>query len=414
MESPERIHRWPAAALGVCLLLFCSPSAAAQGDAGPAARRLLDDLAPETVDSEAARQIAQLGEAGLTEILLLLEREGPDSLDAGPVATLEKSLQLVQRSVAREFLGRVLAAESSPPRDVAALWMYRALADSASLLPMTQLANRAPDSLAPLYRDAVARTLTRDPRAYASTARLGRTAEKPLLASIARAIGDVGAREGLEPLTSLLHHDDDTDAIVLQELAVIARRFPAPFEEQLTSRVRPFLQRSKGLTLQATVLALGALEDLDSANDLAGLLDSPDPKLSSAALLALRRIGRQPFPARRVLWEVWLQDQEYWWQGQAPELLANLSEGSPAEVVQRLQSLGSHGLHRHAIASEVVALLDHEDPIVRKFTCAVLGQLGSAVAITDLQDARHDEAMAAAAIHALELLAPSEPRAERN
>lgn len=409
----RHLERGPRAAralrLGLSLFLLVGRDWA-QSAGGPV-EGMLSALDGDRSSPGTARRIARLGEPGLDEILTLLTRQGPSGLGPGQRATLDEALGLVAGSVAQDFLRRATLQPGSLARDTAALWMYGALESAPGLVPMTRLANGSPAVLAPSYREAAGRIFASDSRAHAATAGLGKIAVATLLPALASAIGDVGAREGIEALVSLLGLAQETDAVVLQELARIAAHHPGPCETRSVAKIRPYLHHAPDATL-ACVIVLGRFEDVDSASEIAALLDSPDPEVSSAALVALQRIGRQRFPGRRALWEVWLLDQERWWAEEAPGLLHDLFEGDIPQVIQRTRVLGLHTLYRHALAPEVAALLEHEDPIVRRFACAALGQLGSALAVPALEDARNDEEMAGEAHRALALLTMQEGKSE--
>lgn len=409
MRCPEIRRAARVAGLGPALLLMAGLSTAQDSGARPgpgSVHELLGKLDPERTDSETARRIARLGEQGLEQVLALLTREAVDGWSPGPRATLEEALGQVPRPLANDFLKRATAQPDSVARDSAALWMYGALGDPAGMTPMTRLANGQPERLAPAYRAALGRVLAREPRAHVSVGELGRLAALPLLPALAGAIGDVGSREGLEALVSLFHRTEESDAVVLQELARVANRHPGVCDERVVARVRPYLEQASDSALVACVTVLGRLEDAESADPLTALLDSTDPMVASEALRSLQTIGRQRFPAKRGLWEVWLRDQHRWWQEEAPELLETLEDGDAPLILRRLRLLSAHPLHRNLLAPEIVPLLDHPDLMVRRFACVVLGQLGSTLAVPALERALRDEELVDEALQALERIAP--------
>jgi hypothetical protein len=400
-----RDHLGAAARFGALALSSLAPVHAAQTEQVARVAELLERVEGERADAGVAREIARLGAEGLAGILAFVASSGLDRLEPGRRATLDQAVGLASRPVARDFLGAALAQQGPPERDAAALWMYGALEDPTSLAPMARLANRAPAENGPLFRQSVARVLIQEPGSCPTIAGVARIAEDPLLPHLALAVGDSGERAGLLALVSLLHRTGECDLAVLQQVARIAAALPAPFDEEVGASLRPLLASVAGDALVACVAALGALEDADSARVLTEHLESPDPRLSATALGALQRIGRQRFPARRALWEVWLEDEERWWSEEAPTLLADLAAGGLAEAARRLRLLSQHALHRHAVAAEVCALLEHEDGRLRALACVTLGQLGSALAVEPLRSAARIEDSAPAARAALESLA---------
>jgi hypothetical protein len=185
----------------------------------------LERLDPETPDMTSARVIARRGEPALEGILAFLESASPLGLAPGPRGTLEECMRLVNRPLTRDFLRDVVRDEESrPARDLAALWMYGAMEDAASLVAMTGLANRSPESLGALYAEAVTRTLALHPDAHSSAAEMGRVARTPLLPFLAEAIGRAGQRPGISALTALLHRDDEVDTIALRSNALAPGR----------------------------------------------------------------------------------------------------------------------------------------------------------------------------------------------
>jgi HEAT repeat protein len=162
-------------------------------------------------------------------------------------------------------------------------------------------------------------------------------------------------------------------------LGAIAAARPGAFDaapEELDA-LRARLRSPEPGLRRLAALALGKLEDRESADELIELLAGEDALEIAAAHDALRWISGSDLGRQPERWSAWLAAERSWWEGTAPVELQRLGSGDRRTVHRALQELLRHPLFRHEIAPEVARLLSEEDEQLAVAGCSALAALGS-------------------------------------
>lgn len=226
------------------------------------------------------------------------------------------------------------------------------------------------------FEQPLSEALAADPRADSSlSSRVGRlpTEVRDLLMRAAVAADSPATRRFL---SSRLTAEEIEQPIVLK--AIAASR-PGTFQaqEMELDALRGRLRSPEPGMRRLAALALGKLEDRDSAGLLIDLLSSEDELEIAAAHEALRWISGSDLGRKPERWNAWLSAEEAWWQDSAPVELQRLASGDRLAVHRALQELLRHPLFRHDVAPEVARLLAEEDEQLAVAGCEALGALGS-------------------------------------
>lgn len=237
------------------------------------------------------------------------------------------------------------------------------------------------------YGDALSAIFDRSTRSIALVPRLMERAHLSLLSETLDALVEHGTSESLGALVGLLGSSDQVNALVLVEIGELSRLLPRPVNEASCARVRGLMEDSKGVVLLEAILAVQHMDDRDSVGWLIELLGHKNAAVRARAHAALRSITGQAFSASVESWAEWHSRTLEWWKEGAQEQLGALVETETASRSRILLDLSKRRFHRHRIAERIAPLLEDDDRRLAATTCAVLGHLGSTVAVPPLIDA---------------------------
>ncbi len=234
--------------------------------------------------------------------------------------------------------------------------------------------------------------LARDLSTYAALERSYHTTPTTLRPAIVRAVARAESSEGLRLLSRLLHRDDELRPLLLVSIGRMSGALPRPMGEDVLSNVRRFVLEADPIALPEAILAVGYLDDCESIPQLIALLKSSRRGLRANALWSLKRITSLGIAETPERWTSWYQSEREWWHDEWPSVLADLRGAHSDRAKIALTKIATRHLFRHALASEVVQLVTHNDVDVATLACRTLGQLESRAALPGLIEAlRHDD-----------------------
>jgi HEAT repeat protein len=241
------------------------------------------------------------------------------------------------------------------------------------------------------FEAAVTELLRRDPSACTDLRRTALEAPEAVRRSLATALAGVGGARALQELVALLGYDPALDPTLLAYVARTARDLPGPCDPDVARQVRRCIASDQPQVIACAAEALGGLEDIESVEVLVEHLDHPETCVRGSAHRALKAIAGVQLPAQRTRWEVWLAEERTWYEEHATVAVEHLGSRNRMTLVQALAEIGTHRLHRHEMALEVVPLLERSKAEERALACVTLAQLGSAAAVPYLTVALDDE-----------------------
>lgn len=306
-----------------------------------------------------------------------------------------------------------LALAPGPRERLAGIYVYAAVGQGAQLGRVIELSlppepdapppERLPKDTEKAVREAFARILSRDPRAYRSMRTTLERAPACLHRPIVFALGDTRDPCGIEPLALVLAFHEDLAPLIIGQARLLGRSADETANRVLASEVRRYLDSERVELACAAARSVGELGDDESVPKLLAMLESPLKPVVDSAHWALRRLSGLTLPALPGPWRASLSSDQLWWDTEATEMLDTLVNGTQPERLAAVGSLGGRPWRRADLAREVVATLEDPDEAVRLKACAVLAQLSSPAATEGLLGALGDtsDAVAQAAHKAL-------------
>jgi hypothetical protein len=276
----------------------------------------------------------------------------------------------LERTVLVQLLRRVARAQDTE--------LILQLADPEGLAPLHAffVAEEARQSLAALFR--------RDPPSAVRVSWLVCWAHPSLVMPILEASAALKPLARISILVDALRARPAFAPQLLGWLSVIhGDRWDLP-EGDSTEVVRPYLEQQDPGIAAAAALALGVLEDHGAVDPLIASLAHEHAAVREAAHDALCALTGLTMPLDEARWRRWYETEFTWKQRRAPATIARLNSDDRGERAAALQEIGRHRLDRHALAREVVALLDTADDATAELACVTLRELGSPVAIRGL------------------------------
>jgi len=226
--------------------------------------------------------------------------------------------------------------------------------------------------------------LERDESAFAALRRVLADVGPAPRAALVNAVGATRSAPGLDLLSDLLGCYAGLDGPVLAQIARCAAALGPPFEWGLCLRVRAFLSFPDPGLRRAAALALGRMEDFESAPELIELLAGEERGVRDDALWALRRISGRRLGPDVERWTAWYDGEIRWWRVEAPRLLGDVAGGCEPEAVRALSLIARRRLFRHELARELIDTVDPTKPDIVRVTCSALQSLRSPVAVPGL------------------------------
>lgn len=172
----------------------------------------------------------------------------------------------------------------------------------------------------------------------------------------------------------------------LPYLSRLSLSLEKPLPPEVTTPVRRLVEEGDETTLREAVLCSGRLGDCEVLPALIRHLREGEYGLRAEALWALQSISGMNLAADPVPWENWLAMETRWWNEESRTVFSWLGRGTKAEKVEALRQISLLRTWRHQAAAEVVVALEDTDEEVAVLAAALLGRLGSRVAVLSLVD----------------------------
>ena len=385
----------------LCLALLgwslLAPAAGGQGVV-----EVLREVGSPAAASEALAQLAQADLGEVFDVLASGSLPLANVAEDAPLGTMRATaLTADQRGCLLATLGatpshelrRFLHGHVTPdaPRGArrAALELLAPIAGAADLDFAISLVQGQTRRTGEAFEQVVASMLARDHRALERVRHALSTDDERLRRGLIQGVGASDARAALPLLVSLLFADDPHLELLLEQVARIARRDPSRPDERTIDAVRPFLAADGAGVVAAAADAVTALGDTAAIPDLIALLEYEASTVRAAAKGALVQLTGLHFTTPRR-WFLWYEAERDWWDTRWPTLAPALRNADRESITSLLAETIGKRLERQWLAAEIVLLLDHADPLVRRLACQSLGQLGAPSATPALVGAMSD------------------------
>ena len=372
--------------ISLCLTLL-GGTAYSQDEASHKAQILAILAEAESASEESARALSRRitfqGTEALPSVLEILEQGYGGGLDpqadAGRLTTLQMeilhdSLAMADRGAVISLLEERIAQHASPKMALKILAEVGRGEDIRLALEVHDPASTEE------LEETVARILKRDAAAYATLKNHVREQSPDNASTLVRAAGATASYAGLQMLLELLDTDPGLDRVLVTHIGRIGQAAPWHVNDQARGSVRGYLNSSDEQTLRGALYAIGGLGDSESVETAIGLLESESQSVREAAHWALKAITGLGFSASHDRWVSWHATESRWYEEQSRRLFSQLSTSSPRGIADALEQLSMRRYRREAIAEQVVVLLNHADPFVRRAACHALRNLHTASA----------------------------------
>jgi hypothetical protein len=309
------------------------------------------------------------------------------------------ALATYSRGDLRSLLTELSADGSSARRVTAVIGVLAELGDSGDLVFIVKAARNAPPpaegtglerGVAEAVKTTFVRILERDPHAPAEMSSLGRSVSGEMRLLLVRAVDAWGGPGAADLLANLLVQRSDQIAVTLTCIGKQAERSPVPLTA-VAEQVRPFLEHADDEVALAAAECAGKLADFDALPRLFDLLESDEPGLRENAHWACRNITGLPLRPDPEAWREWYAEEMQWWDEVLPELLDDLRDPEPQVVLAAIAQIATRRQRRDELAQDLVVVLTHTDPQVRRLTCASLRRLGSVLVLEELEQRLLDD-----------------------
>lgn len=277
---------------------------------------------------------------------------------------------------------------------------------------LTLLAGLQPgEARHPSVRDrvepALAALLRRDPASFVRLHEAQSSLDRVLLELCARAAGSVGDARAVSFLRGLLSRDSGFEPLVLEALGELRPWDPNVDLEACGELAESYLASMEPKTRRQAAVTLGRLRYADSLEDLIGLLDDDDARVSRGALWAVQNVTGLGWSGDDVgRWEIWYADEQDWLELELPAALRSVHGVDFGRAVAGLRVIGEHASFRRDLAPEVAQLLTSRNEGLALTACATLLRLDDPSCAPQLIQALEDnrEGVRQAAARALSTL----------
>lgn len=234
------------------------------------------------------------------------------------------------------------------------------------------------------FQGALEGILARHAEALARVPQVYGHAPDALLPAMVWALGREASAERMRTLALLLGRTDEADPLIFVELSRLGREVPHPIARAVLDETRQALGAHDIERILLGIEVARSLEDVDAVPALIELLENPSRSVSAKAVECLRSLSEQGFGAEPKRWKDWSRKAEEWRRTSAPKLLADVASAVPGRASHALMEFSKWRAFRHELTPGIARGLTRAEPELVVLTCAVLGHLGSWLAIPEL------------------------------
>ena len=252
----------------------------------------------------------------------------------------------------------------------------------------------SPSVRAPVLQ-ALAAVLSGDARSFHALEELQKKLPEEALVLCAEALEATARPEGAAILGRFLERGGALEILALNSLAELERRFPWRLHVDVRPQIRARLESPDPVLRRAAVIALAQIHDTDGFLLLIARLEDPEPKVSEAALWALQSMADTESPRTPAQWAEWLEEEQAWWSSEGERLRQELAGPDPARALTALRALSLRRFGKHDVADEVGDRLSEFSSELQRVACDTLAGLGSTHCVPALVEVLFDEDRAA-------------------
>ena len=199
-----------------------------------------------------------------------------------------------------------------------------------------------------------------------------------------------GDPDAMQVFARLLFESDPNVQPALEGVGRLVLSTCEPVPDRIADSIERLLWTEDPVLLQTALRTAGLLGEPRFAQRILEIALNGNAGSRSAAVVALRFMSGLRFGDDPELWSSWLERETTWWSEEWDEQLTHLRSADPVEIVSALSEVAHHALYRSEIAPEVVFLLEHDDPIIRRLACYCLAELRAYTAAEPLAKALDD------------------------
>ncbi len=239
---------------------------------------------------------------------------------------------------------------------------------------------------------ALGAVLERNPLGFkALEPRLARGFPAEWTRSIARGIALSGRAEGLFSLSHMLGKHLDSEVDVLEAFARLAPQAWDGVSASTLDRLFERIERENADAVRRSAAsALTALRTETVVPYLLDMLDDLDPLVATTARSCLKRISERSFDTTEG-WRKWYAAEQKWWDESSAGCYGLLVVEDPGEVVLALAEIARHPLFARATGLHLAALLERQEPALRRAAMAVVERLKLGATCPQLADLLHSQ-----------------------
>ncbi len=219
-----------------------------------------------------------------------------------------------------------------------------------------------------------------------------------------RALIASGRPQAAEFLVSLIGRDPSMDLTILPGLAGSLQRAPWRLEPRHLEAFRGALRSTDPRVRVLALSAVGELDDEPAVDDVLRMLSDPDAGVRRTASAVLRAWSGNAPASTPEEWAEWRDREERWHVEELTKLLAEFAAETPPErIVEAVNALASHPVHRRDAVGALAALLPDLPPDFAEEACRLLVRLDGKSAVPEIVELL-DSAPAGLQRHAWEAL----------
>ena len=291
----------------------------------------------------------------------------------------------------RRELGTRLSAPADPAERRAAVRTLGVIADAYDLETLLDFAHvegeeRLDRDMDGALREATAAILRRDSRAFDRLQSMWRSTPIEVRGALLAGVGATRDPRSLELVKEVIawHADDVGQAIA--QVPKIGASSDQRLNDELAFHLRSFIGPDRPSHMRAAILAVAALDDLESIPLLIELLDHESRGVRQNSLWALRDLTGQNYSSDAKRWSYWHAREVEWSRREQGKLFRQVVSRDAAEVMQALREISKHPLARHELGIASRTLARHRSHLARAEFCRTAAKLACREAIAHLVD----------------------------